>query len=511
MKKRLFALLLVCVMVTALFAGCGTDKPADGTKGDGSANTNETVDTLSMYLYGSEGVANQKVLDELNKILAEEVHAKLEIKYIDWGDVATKYPLLWSSGEQFDMAYVSSGSSVPYAMLARQDVLVDITDMIDEYAPALKTELPENAWESMKVDDKIYGVPSSYSEFTAYGFITRSDLMEKYGIDKIESVEDMERYMDAALADGMVPLNGSPEVGNDLYRMFVALTDDWVNAPGLPLSELYLVGSLANPGEVFHPAFDERFVDLAVKIREWADKGYWGKDILASSRGDKDNFVNGLSASYITHQPDWTGTYGSMCEKLPGVGTEFYCFAEAQNKIVRKAGVENATGISVNSKHPEKCLQVIEKLMTDERCYNLFQYGIEGVQYEVVDGKVSKPEGYDSEVDGAGFSGWALRTDKYNIPAQSEDDRRYTLNEEWNKVAVDNPYVGFSFDNSKVSAELSAIANVNAQLGLQIMVGKTADDPATAVAKYREQLKAAGIDTVIEEVRTQYAAFLSNK
>lgn len=502
MKKTILALMLVVAMFATFFAGCA------GTTTDDQANGN--VDTLTMYLYGSEGVGNPKVLAELNKILAEEVQAKLEIKYIDWGDIGTKYPLMWASGEQFDMAYVSSGSAVPYARLAREDSLVDITEMLDEYAPTLKADLPQEAWDSMVIDGKIYGVPSSYSEFTAYGFVTRTDLMEKYNIEKIESIEDMEKYMDAALADGIIPLNGNAEVANDLYRMFVALTDDWIDAPGVPYSELYLTGHLDNPSEIFHPAFDERFVDLAVKIREWADKGYWSKDVLASSRGDKDNFVNGVSAAYISHQPDWTGTYGSMTQKLPGVGTEFYCFPEAQNKIVRKAGVQNATGISVNSKHPEKCLQVIEKLMTDARCYNLFQYGIEGVQYELVDGKVGKPETYNSEVDGAGFSGWALRTDKYNIPSVSEDDRRYTLNEAWNKVAVDDPYVGFNFDASNISAELSAIANVNSQLGLQIMVGKTPDAPEVAVEKYREQLKAAGIDKVIEEVKTQYAEYCAN-
>jgi|GEM_PF-7080539 len=50
----------------------------------------------------------------------------------------------------------------------------------------------------MRVNDKIYGAPSTYSEYTAYGFVTRKDLLEKTGIAKVNSVEDMERYMDAA-------------------------------------------------------------------------------------------------------------------------------------------------------------------------------------------------------------------------------------------------------------------------------------------------------------------------
>jgi len=238
-------------------------------------------------------------------------------------------------------------------------------------------------------------------------------------------------------------------------------------------------------------------------MKEWADKGYWSKDVLSASKDDKDNFYNGLSAAYVSHQPDWTGPYGTQVEKLPGVDTEFYCFPEANGKIIRKMGNENATGISVNSKNPERCLMLIEKLMTDEECYDLFQYGIEGKQYEIADDKTTKPASFNIEKDAGSFSGWAFRTDKFNIQADTEDERRYTLNDTWDKVAIDNPYTGFSFDSSSVNTELSAITNVDAQLGIQIMLGKTKQDPIDAVAEYRKQLKTAGIETVIAELKKQ--------
>jgi len=289
--------------------------------------------------------------------------------------------------------------------------------------------------------------------------------------------------------------------------MFVATTKGYIDAPGVPTSEMYLVGDKDSPYEVIHPAFTEDYEAFAVKMREWADKGYWTKDVLSASQDDKDNFYNGLSAGYISHQPDWTGNYGTQLEKLPGVDTEFYTFAETEGKIVKKMGVENATAINKNSKNIERSLMLLEKLMTDEECYNLFQYGILGKQYEVVDGKITKPEGFNTEADGGGFSGWALRTDKLNIPAAAEDPRRYELNEKWASVAIDNPYVGFSFDTSKVSAELSAIANVDSQLGTQILLGKTSQDPKEAVAEYRKQLQAAGIDAIIAEVNAQLKEF----
>lgn len=515
------AIVLAMTMGASLLAGCGSSSDsstastgsegatASGTssgESSGTPDTSEAVE-LTMYLYGSEQVANQDVLDELNKKLTEKCNTTLSIKYISWGDVSTKYPLLWAANEPFDMAYASSSAPVPYATLARQGAAADITDLLDTCAPTLKSAISDDEWQSVTVDDRIYAVPCSYTEFTAYGFVYRKDLAEKYGIDTIESVEDCEAYMDAALADGWIPLNGNSDLSLDLYRMFLGTTSDWIDAPGLPSTDLYFAGSLSDPSTIFDPVQTDEFKAWAERMQEWSDKGYWPSDVLSGAQSAKDNFYNGLSAAYITHQPDWTGSYGTLQTKLPGVETEFYCFPESQNKILSKEGVENCTVISANSEHADRCLMVLEALMTDEECYDLFQYGIEGRQYEIVDGKVTVPDTYDEAKDAYGVSGWAMRMDEYNIPYATEDPRRYTLNDEWKQVAVKNPYIGFNFDSEEVTSELSAIANVDSQLGIQIMLGKTGMDPDEAVSQYCDKMSAAGLDTVLEAVNSQYAEF----
>ena len=519
--KKIIAMLLVVVLSIGMLAGCGKNNNSNNsnsgtTENNGAETTdNGTVDTskevnLVLYLWGGEGVANKDILAKLNEKLKASINTTIEVKYIDWGDIATKYPLLWSSGEQFDMAYVSSTANVPYSTLVKQDALYDITDLVSKYTPALNEELADK-WNNVKVDGKIYAVPNNYSEYTAYGFVSRKDLMDKYGVTSISSIADMEKYMDAAVADGWTPLNGSSNLANDLYRMFIATTGGWLNAPGIPTSGLYLVSDKADTSKIIHPAFTDEFEAFAVKMNEWAKKGYWSKDILSASQDDKDNFYNGLSAGYISHQPDWTGNYGNQIKKLPGVDSEFYCFPEENGKIVKATGVGAATAISKNSKYPERALLVIEKLMTDKECYDLFQYGIEGSQYVLEDGKITQPEGFDATKNGGGFAAWAFRTDALNIPQATEDPRRYTLNDEWSKVAIDDPFVGFSFDSTPITTELSIISTLDSQLGIQILLGKTSQDPKEAVAEYRKQLKAAGIDTVLDEVNKQWSAYNASK
>lgn len=517
-KKNILALLLAIVLIAGVFAGCSNNS---GTNNEGSTNTNEQSNNggssgqtdlkpvnIVYYLWGSEGPANKDILAEINKKLKADLNCTLEIKYIDWPDVNTKYPLLFASGEKFDMSHASPNAPVSYYTLAKQGVLTDITDMLDKYAPKLKAEIPEETWAGNKVDGKIYGVPTLYSEFTPYGYVYRTDLAKKYNLSPITSPETMEAYMDAITKNEKFPaLNGNSNDAQNLYRLFVGYTGSWIAAPGIPLEQMYLVAQSASDYKnIIHPAFTDQFVAWAKLMKKWADSGYWPKDILSSQVDAKTNFNNGASGGFITHMPDWTGNYGALKQTLPNAETDFWCPEEQNNKILKKAGVENSTVISVTSDNPERALMVIEKFMTDESYYRLIQYGIEGRQYEIVDGKVRKPASYNPDVDGGGFAAWALRNDKFNIPLESEDPRRYELIDKWKETAIDNPFVGFSFDSQNVNSELASIANVNSQLGIQIMLGK-AGDPEKAVEQYRNQLKQAGIDKVIAEVKAQLENF----
>jgi putative aldouronate transport system substrate-binding protein len=517
--KKILSSLMVVLMITALFTACSSKENASNNSpansGDQESSSDTGVDTskeakLVYYLWGSEGVANKDILGEINKKLKADLNATIEVKYIDWPDTATKYPLLFASGEEFDMSHASPGAPVSYFTLASQGALVDINDMLDKVAPKLKAEIPASVWENTKYKGQIYGVPSLYSEFTPAGYAYSSELLKKYGMEKITSLDDMTEYMDNVVANESFPaLNGKAEDAQNMYRMLVDTTEMWIDAPGISFNELNLVTkSPEDYKTVFHPALTQEFEDWAVKMREWADKGYWEKDILSSSLGGKDNFRAANSAGYMTHAQDWIGQYGADLKAQPESDPYFFTFAEANKKIKRKMGVDNSTVISTNSSNPERSLMVIEKFMTDESYYNLIQYGIEGKQYIIEDGVKKTPPGFDEKTDGGGFSAWSLRNDKFVVPSDTENPIRNSLFAEWDQVAIDDPYNGFSFDPSNVTTEIASISNVNSQLGIQLMLGKTSKAPKEAVADYRSQLEKAGIDKVIAEVEKQLAEFV---
>jgi putative aldouronate transport system substrate-binding protein len=489
-----------------------TGKSGTGTGGTtasgGGGDTSRPV-TLVFNTWGGPGVATPDVLKAINDKLKPDLNATLEVSFIDWSDTGTKYPLLFVSGENYDITHASHSFTVSYFTLASQGVLLDITDLVGTATPALKAAIPENTWNSVRYKGRIYGVPTLYSAFNSYGFVYSRNLQEKYGLGPINSIPSMEAYLDAVVKNETYPpINGNSGTAQNLYRMLVDLTGQWIFAPGIPNDQMFLVcTSPQNYRDVIHPAFTQEFEDWAVRMHDWAAKGYWPRDVLSSQLGDGDNFQSANGAGLITHQPNWTGTF-YYNKNMPDRITDFWCFAEDNNKIIRMPGVENVTVFNVNTKNPERALMAVEKFMLDKDYYELIQYGIRGRQYDVVNGIAVTPDSYNEDVDNGGIgAAWPWRNDKLNIPYAAEDPRRYTLNAEWDKVAINDPYVSFSFDPSKVSSEISAISNVNSQLGIQIMLGKTTDAPKAAVERYRNQLRQAGIDAVITELKSQLAGF----
>ena len=162
-------------------------------------------------------------------------------------------------------------------------------------------------------------------------------------------------------------------------------------------------------------------------------------------------------------------------------------------------------GISTTSEHPEETLKYLELLNTDPYAMNLISYGIEGKHYEKVDDNTIKT------LSDSGYShgmSWALGNvfNTYVLEGQPADVWEQT--KELNDSAKTSPLLGFSFDPDPVATEITNISTVVKQYeslaGGELRVEETN-------AEFVEQLKVAGVDTVIEEMQKQVDEFMEKK
>lgn len=86
-------------------------------------------------------------------------------------------------------------------------------EALETYAPMTAESMYPEAWEQAKVDGKVYMLPMNYQELTAYVWMARGDLMDKYGIESLDTFEGAEQYMQAIVDNepSMIPL----DVGSD--------------------------------------------------------------------------------------------------------------------------------------------------------------------------------------------------------------------------------------------------------------------------------------------------------
>lgn len=221
--KKILASTLIATMAMGSLAGCGGSKTANsgsaaksnqaaksaaGTSAKtssaaaGAIDTSEHVD-LKMYLIGERTPDFDEVYDKINEKLNEKVNASLSVDFLSWGEHDTKYSLLFSSQEDFDLIFTAS-SWCHYEQVAALGGFYPLSeDFIQTYAPDIWKTVPEVAWDQAKINGNIYMVPNYQNEFGADVYAIRGDLMEKYGISDITNWDDIKKFYLACAKDGM--------------------------------------------------------------------------------------------------------------------------------------------------------------------------------------------------------------------------------------------------------------------------------------------------------------------
>ena len=171
-------------------------------------------------------------------------------------------------------------------------------------------------------------------------------------------------------------------------------------------------------------------------------------------------------------------------------------------------GWATGTVIPYTSENPERAMQVLNLLYTDAELYRLLIYGIEGTHYTTnADGTITLPE-KDSRTY-IGPENWKTGTCINSLyEAGKTGQKNYKKLKEMEATAEDNALIGFVFDTSNVSNE---IANCNAVKGEYqgiVLRGYYGDKWEACYNEYMQKLDDAGLQKVLEELRSQLKVYV---
>ncbi|MBP3360884.1 MAG: ABC transporter substrate-binding protein [Clostridia bacterium] len=489
MMKRLCAGILSVALASAICA-CGSEKKEGGE-----------ITRLKMILPGDKPAIYDEIYGKLNEMLREDIGAELEVEYYNYSDLNQKYSLLFSSGEECDIVFAADW--LQYNQQASKNSFMEITDdMLKEYAPKTYETLTEIIKNEASVNGKLYMIPNTAKEYSENVVLIRGDLREKYGLGKLNDINDFEKYltMIAEKESDIIPV------------VDLALSGLWTRDAVIAIPPSTELAYDIEKDEFVKKDYQDWYINSVKKTRELVDKGVIPADISVNKTTGS-MFENGKAATYVKNLE----TSSSMAKKLrashPEWKIEMYSFKKDVPKVINSS-ISNGLSLNRICKNPEKALQTIELLRNDKRYFDLTWYGIEGKHWQAEGdrGYISLNDSLPAEekyVAGAVW-GWKnesmLRRDSSEIPEKQE------ILDAWEQVTVDSDIYGFTFDDTNVKTEIATVKSTASQYGGPLYNGMVAaGEIDKAFSEYQKKLEQAGIDKIYDEVTRQYKEYREKK
>ncbi|WP_027094177.1 DUF3502 domain-containing protein [Cohnella thermotolerans] len=476
----------------------------------GAADTSKFV-KISYLVLGDKPTNGQfeKVLAKVNAIIKQKINAELEWKWIEWADWQTKYNLALASGEPYDLITIGTDWLDTWGN-AQRGAFMNLDDLLPKYAPETWKSIPQEDWAQSRYNGKIVLIPENdYTQWVNHGFFYRGDWAKEAGItEPIKDWEGIGKYLQYIKDNkkGVIPWDAGS--GTQTFGGFVQSYTDELELPiSTGFLPVFTAKSYDEKFTVVSPIYEDVFLKYATMMKDWADRGFWREDALNNKNNNRDELMAGLSGLDQHHTQTFSGLRVEMDKKQPGSDLQMFPFSRTRGTNLMELSITHGgTSVGAHSKNPERALMAYDLIRNDEEIYRLINYGIEGVQYEIKDGKRTQPAGFDSTRDGYYSDFWGGRVDKFEIPSDTTWDQIGTLYAEYDKIKKPYVYGQFVFDKTPVEAELTSISQVTGELGPAIVLGK-AGDPAKAVEEFRNKLKQAGYDKVLAELQKQMDAY----
>ncbi|GGD78667.1 ABC transporter substrate-binding protein [Paenibacillus nasutitermitis] len=534
--KKSTGLLLALVLLVSMLAACSQNNEKKGTEKANTTNGNTQSEAgasapdpveLNFMLWGDKPAGMDEVLAEFEKRTKDTLNMKINISWTPLSDFSNKVKLKLSAGEEVDAVFDAPWATMINNINQELYQELDTYFLNDEYL-GLKQAFGEQYVTNNKFNGKLYGIPFTQGYKEIYGYFIRKDLREKYGMNKISSLGELEQYFDHVLKNekGVIPV---ADDGNAL-RWNYGLTDenDYFFAKSNIFTTTLAGGlsatcqlsedrkaciSLELPGdkETPFPGIPYNFVELS---SNWKSKGYFEKDLLTQQNATS-MFVGGKAASLAHGISQFSVLNDQIAKAVPGAQLEFFASSDSQRSLQPAAmktdfKAFNFISIPVTSKKADSVMKFFNWLFSDKANHDLFERGIEGVDW-VADGDslYKNPESGPRYV----FPGYEMTWNPNLIRnLAGMDEQVYNILDY--SMDVDSyyqtPLAGFTFNSEPVKSEIAKVTPVMDQIGQVYASGAVKDAYANAHELNKKAVK-LGLEKIREEALKQINAYLAGK
>ncbi|MCR5715797.1 MAG: ABC transporter substrate-binding protein [Lachnospiraceae bacterium] len=561
MKKRnrsvatkVTALILAAAMTMGLSA-CGSTESSSAAGNDtataqGSAQAGETsveaspiTEDVTINIRIMNEVKNvDKVIAKYEEMVADDpVMSKIHpnIEYVIGADYKDKLNMALSAQEDVDLMFC--GSWFGLSKFIQEGNFADLTGYFnnDEF-PGLKAAFNGQFLDAMtsyvRQEDGsyqrgIYGINMATAFEDSRGFMYREDLRQKYGCDEItdrdslmafvktvcENEPDMMGvnlwnffYLDSPVYTGKhdnVFSQDSTEIFGDQTRIYVGLSDDHKT-----VLNAVVAGDSEEEFAKMPEGYQYDFItEYAVKRTEW-------NPYLNPSRGETTPVEKPAAISYSALSEFETRSKEAM-EKYPESEWRFYVIDDAQrNKeegaVICDIATNNWLVVPEWSEKQLATMYFLNWMFGSKEAHDLFQYGIEGEDWEAIgDDGMKNTDISDEEkyvMPGYSFT-WNPNYVRYSELVLNDPELKADFDYAYDPSTYElSPLAGFSFDATNVETEVANISALSNELRLNISLYE-ADEAVEKLQTWHKDAEDAGLESVRQELIKQLQEFLDAK
>lgn len=507
--KKILSIVLTVVMAAACFTGCG--------KKGGSSEGGESF-TYYTYIGAASSLVTNLGDTEMYKELEKQTGVHIDFEHpLESG----AFNVMLASGEYPDMIE-NDWSSYPGAerQACEDGILIDLTDMMEEHAPNYLKFLNEQVPEALPwitTEGRFYTITNlaAYDNYTSIGgLIIRKDLLDKFGLEVPKTIADWENVLTVFKENGVK------------YPVSMTSTDMLVYAPFMGAYDVCM-GYYQDEDVMKYGYAEPEMKDFVALFSEWYKKGLLDNDVATQDattmQGKISNGEVGAWCGNLNDIQKYRLVLQKIDPKAEIVATPYPVLEEGGvNKVVYLDRVDghtwaNQVGITTACKNPEKALEWLDYAFT-EKGHMLFNFGIEGKSYNMVDGEpvyadeiVNNPDGLDFKTalsmyarpNSPGYIDERYMDQMYSSPAQIEAAKMWSENA--NKYEQANVWRSrFKFNSEEagnvnnLTLEFSDYAQENF---FKFITGLK---PVSEYDAYIEELNKLGVPNVVKIYQDAY-------
>lgn len=496
--KIIAGTMAITVAAATLLAACGTssDLKAESTQDSKNKDNSKPYEIALAFINFQNMTDVTAVQEEISKITKQKINATVKLIPISISAWTQQTNLMLAGNEKMDL--MVSSSLFNYGSQVAKGQLLPLDDLLEKRGQGIKKVFEPEILNGTKIDNKIYGVPSTRDMAADYGMVMRKDLVDKYHIDlsKVKTFSDLEPVFKIIKDNepGMAPVvqQTQGQTGQTINQVLLGAAFD-------PLGDW--LGGLNDTGsslKVVNLFETKEYADSLALVRKWYQSGYIMKDIATSQETGPSLVKAGRAFGYMANLKP-----GFEIQESRNSGTELV--GVRLTKPI--TGTTNITSfmmsITKNSDNPERAMDFMNLMYTDKDIVNLIDNGIEGKHYvKKSDNLIAKPAGMKES--GYMLNQWEVGNNFLSYIWEGENPQIWELMQQFNKSSIRSKALGFTFNVDPVKTEVAAATNALNQYRIGLETG-TID--TAMLQEFNAKLKSAGLDKIIAEKQKQLDAW----